>query len=95
MLERRKKDKFPRGLTHRDVTIYSFLCTYPDVKLDVLVRDRLDVEPDRGYRVDGLAKLELVEDGGLAGGVQPQHEDAHLLVAKHLGQDLPHRGEEN
>ncbi len=63
---------------------------YPDVELDVFVGDGLHVESYGGDCVDGLAQLEFVEDGGLAGRVQTQHEDAHLLVAKHLGQDLAH-----
>ena len=64
--------------------------THPDVEFDVLVGDGLHVEAHRGNGVDALAQLELVEDGGLAGRVQTQHEDAHLLVAKHFGQDLAH-----
>ena len=42
----------------------------PDGEVDVLVLDRLDVEPDGGDGGDDLAELELVEDGGLAGGVE-------------------------
>lgn len=34
----------------------------PDVELCVFVRDRLDVEADRGDGGDVLVKLELVED---------------------------------
>ena len=35
---------------------------------------------DGGYGVHYLAKLELVEDGGLAGSVQPEHEDADCVL---------------
>jgi hypothetical protein len=35
----------------------------PDVELCVFVRDRLDVEADRGDGGDVLVELELVEDG--------------------------------
>ena len=35
-----------------------------------------------GNRGDDLAQLELVEDGGLAGGVEPHHQDPHLLLAE-------------
>jgi len=37
-----------------------------------------------------LAKLELVKDRGLAGGVEANHQDAHLLLAEHA---LPNAGE--
>jgi hypothetical protein len=37
-----------------------------------------------------LAELELVKDGGLAGGVEANHQDAHLLLAEHA---LPNAGE--
>lgn len=42
----------------------------PDIKLDVLVGDGLDVEADGGDGGDVLAELELVEDGGLASGIE-------------------------
>ena len=31
---------------------------------------------------DDLAQLEFVEDGGLTGGIQPNHQDPHLLLSK-------------
>lgn len=68
----------------------------PDIKFDVLVGNSLDVEADRGDRSDVLAQLELIEDGGLAGGVEAQHEQAHLLgsedLAHHLGKLTTHCG---
>lgn len=36
---------------------------HPNVELDVLVCDGLDVETDGGNGGDGLVELELVEDG--------------------------------
>lgn len=51
----------------------------PDIKLDILVGDSLDVETDGRDGGDVLAKLELVKDGGLAGGIEAEHEDAHFL----------------
>lgn len=51
----------------------------PDVKLDVLVRDSLDVEADSRDGGDVLAELELVEDSCLSGGVETEHQQAHLL----------------
>lgn len=51
----------------------------PDIKFDVLVGNGLDVEADGGDGGNVLAQLELVEDGGLAGGVEAEHEQAHLL----------------
>ena len=53
----------------------------------------------RQGRVDAaahLAELELVEDGRLTGGVEADHEDAHLLLAEHplpdTGEGEPHGG---
>ena len=47
-----------------------------------------------GDRGDDLAQLELVEDGGLAGGVQPHHQDPHLLLAEEAleqgGEEVAH-----
>lgn len=62
----------------------------PHVKFNILVGDGLDVEADCGDGIDALAQLELVEDRGLARGVQPEHQNPHLLVPEHLGEDLPH-----
>ena len=51
---------------------------------------------DGGDGGDDLSELELVEDGGLSGGVQSDHEDAHLLLAeearKHRGHGQTHGG---
>ena len=69
-------------------------CTYPDVELDILVGDGLHVEAHRGDRVDRLPQLQLVEYGGLAGGVEAEHEYPHLLVPEHLRKYLPHDGGE-
>lgn len=69
----------------------------PDVELDVLVCDGLDVEADGGNGGDVLAELELVEDGGFAGGVETQHQQAHLLgsedLAHHFAKLATHFGE--
>jgi hypothetical protein len=54
----------------------------PHGERDVLVLDGLDVEADGRDGGDNLAKLELVEDGGLAGGVKANHKDAHVLLAE-------------
>ena len=56
----------------------------PDVELDVLVGDGLDVEADCGDGGDILAELELIEDGGLSGGVESEHEETHLLGSEDL-----------
>ena len=54
----------------------------PHGERDVLVLDSLDVEADGRDGRHDLTKLELVEDGGLAGGVEADHEDAHILLAE-------------
>ncbi len=60
----------------------------PDVELDILVGDSLDVEADSGNSGDILSKLELVENGGLAGGVETEHEQAHFLGSEDLAHNL-------
>lgn len=40
--------------------------TYPNVEVEVLVCDRLDVEPDSRYRGDDLADLQSVQQRRLA-----------------------------
>jgi hypothetical protein len=66
----------------------------PHVKLHILVRDRLDVEPHRRDRRDVLVQLQLVQYRRLARGVQPQHQQPHLLrpedLAHHLGELASH-----
>ena len=52
----------------------------PNSKADVLVLHSLHVEADGGDGGDHLAKLELVEHGGLAGVVEAKQKNAHLLV---------------
>mmetsp|Transcript_6983 Transcript_6983/g.17841 ORF Transcript_6983/g.17841 Transcript_6983/m.17841 type:complete len:283 (-) Transcript_6983:199-1047(-) len=54
----------------------------PHLELDVLVRHRLHVEADGGDGAHHRAHLQTVQDGGLAGVVQPQHQDARLALAK-------------
>ncbi|TNN74072.1 hypothetical protein EYF80_015713 [Liparis tanakae] len=62
----------------------------PEVTTDALrcavaQLDLLGVEPDGGNRVDELVEFESVEDRGLPGGVQAQHDDdqTHPLEAAH------------
>merc|ERR1719379_2038017 len=55
----------------------------PDGEADVLVLNGLDVEADRGDRSHHLPELQLVQDRGLPGRVQADHEDSHLLLAEH------------
>ena len=63
----------------------------PDGERDVLVLDRLHVEANGRDRGHDLAELELVQDGGLAGGVEADHQDAHVLLAEELAEDLAER----
>ena len=46
---------------------------------------------DGGDGSDDLAELELVEDGGLTGGIKPDHEDPHLLLGEEAAEQLPER----
>ena len=40
---------------------------------------------------DNLAQLELVQDGGLTGGIQSDHQDTHLLLAEERAEQLSKR----
>ena len=60
----------------------------PHGEANVLVLNRLDVEANRRDGGDNLAKLELVQDGGLASSVKADHQDAHILLAEQLAEDL-------
>merc|ERR1719382_89378 len=51
----------------------------PNREVDVSVLDGLHVEADGWDGRPDLAKLQFVEDGGLPGGVEANHQDAHLL----------------
>ena len=55
----------------------------PHIERDVLVLDGLDVEADGGDGVDDLTELKLVKDGGLAGGIEANHENTHLTCSEH------------
>mmetsp|Transcript_29082 Transcript_29082/g.62554 ORF Transcript_29082/g.62554 Transcript_29082/m.62554 type:complete len:221 (-) Transcript_29082:25-687(-) len=55
----------------------------PHGKANVLVLDSFHVETDGGDGGDDLTQLQLVEDGGLSGGIQTDHQDPHLLLAEH------------
>lgn len=54
-----------------------------DLESDVLEDDLLDVAADGGCGGDGLAEVELVERGGLAGVVEPHDDDLVLLRREH------------
>jgi len=68
----------------------------PHGELDVLVLDGLNVETDGGNGRDDLAELELVENGGLSGSVETDHENSHLLLSEEVLEDSrkghPHLG---
>merc|ERR1719453_817858 len=63
----------------------------PHRERDVLVLDGLDVEADGGDGGHDLTELELVEDGGLTGGVEANHEDAYILLAEEALEHLAER----
>jgi len=60
----------------------------PYSELDVLVFDSLDVETDCGNSCDDFTKLQLVQDCGLSGGVQTNHQNSHLLFSPELIKEL-------
>lgn len=59
----------------------------PDVELDVSERNRLHVEAHRRNGGDVVLQLELVQDGGLAGGVETEHQHADFFGAEELGHE--------
>lgn len=63
----------------------------PHRERDVFIFYRLDVETDRRYGRDDLAQLQFVEYGSLAGGVQADHQYAHLLFTKQTGENRRQR----
>jgi hypothetical protein len=60
----------------------------PHGERDVLVLDGLDVETNSGDGGDDFTQLELVQNCGLSGSVQTDHENAHLLLAPQLVEQL-------
>jgi len=52
----------------------------PDIELDVLVLNSLHVEANGGDGVHDLSEIELVEDGGLTGGIETDHEEFDYLA---------------
>jgi len=48
-------------------------------------------EANGGDSGHDLAELELVENGGLTGGIETDHEDAHLLLAEEAAKHLAER----
>lgn len=53
----------------------------PYGELNVLVLDGFDVEANGGDGCNDFAQLELIQNGRLSGGVQANHQDAHLLLS--------------
>ena len=68
----------------------------PHIELHILVRDSLDVEPYCRNSRDVLVQLQLVENGCLSGGIEPQHQQSHFFrpedLAHHLGDLASHVG---
>merc|ERR1711934_503637 len=60
----------------------------PHGERNVLVLDSLHVEADGGDGGHDLTKLELVEDGGLTGGIEADHKNAAVLLADELTEYL-------
>jgi hypothetical protein len=96
------------GVHHEDHTIGVFVVVapqraeailaadVPDGHLQVLVLEAFHVEADGGDGADHVVQLELEEDGGLAGGVEADHDDAGIDLVKDVGdacEVLTHRGQ--
>jgi hypothetical protein len=68
----------------------------PNIKLNILIRHRLHVEPNRRNGSDVLVQLQLVQYRRLPRGVQTQHQQSHLLgpedLAHHFRELASHFG---
>jgi len=60
----------------------------PYCELDVLVFDSLNVETDCRDGCDDFTKLQLIQDCGLSGGIQTNHQNSHLLLSPELIKEL-------
>jgi len=58
------------------VAKFELTADVPAVEREVLVLERLHVKADRRDGVHCLVQFHLVEDGGLAGGVEAEHQEA-------------------
>ena len=69
----------------------------PNIKLNILIRHRLDVKPHCGNRRDILIQLQLIQYRRLPCSVESQHQEAHFLrpedLAHHFGDLAAHCGE--
>jgi hypothetical protein len=54
----------------------------PHGELDVGILDGLDIETDGRDGGDDFTELELVQNGGLAGSVETDHQNSHLLLVE-------------
>jgi hypothetical protein len=68
----------------------------PHIKLNILIRDRLNIEPHGRNGCHVLIELQFVEDRGFPSGVEPEHQKAHFFrsedLAHHFGDLSSHCG---
>ena len=55
----------------------------PNVERDVLVADLFYIESNGWDWGNDLTELQLVEDGGLTGGIEADHQNSHFDIAEH------------
>jgi len=60
----------------------------PYVEFYVLVRHSFYIETDRWDGGDRLVQLQFVENRRLSSGIETQHQQPHLFIAKNLAQCL-------
>lgn len=62
----------------------------PNIELDILVCNRLDIESDSRNGSDILVQAQSVQNRRLSRGIETQHQQSHLLrsedLAHHLGE---------
>lgn len=64
----------------------------PNIELNVLVCNSLDVKSDGWDGGDVLVQAQSVEDCGLSGGIETQHQQSHLLRSEDLSHHLGELG---
>jgi hypothetical protein len=62
----------------------------PHCETDVFVFHSFDIESNGWNSSDNFTQLQFVQDGGFTSGIESNHQDAHLLLPKHVEQICEH-----
>ena len=78
-------------IREQGVYVLNLKSPYPDVELDILVHDRLDIETDGGDSCNGLVQLELVENGYVNANQNVWNRLIHRFQDHHCSSVLIHQ----